>query len=37
MAEPFCAILDAVAAGKIWKHRHELYGQLLHESAQTLY
>lgn len=37
LAEPFCAILDAVAAGKIWKHRHELYGQLLHESAQTLY
>jgi len=37
MAEPFCAILDAVAEGKIWKHRHELYGQLLHESAQTLY
>jgi ribosome biogenesis GTPase len=37
MAEPFCAILDAVAQGKIWKHRHELYGQLLHESAQTLY
>ena len=37
LAEPFCAILDAVAEGKIWKHRHELYGQLLHESAQTLY
>jgi ribosome biogenesis GTPase len=37
LAEPFCAILDAVAAGKISKMRHELYGQLLHESAQTLY
>jgi ribosome biogenesis GTPase len=37
LAEPFCAILDAVAAGKISRMRHELYGQLLHESAQTLY
>jgi len=37
LAEPQCAILDAVAAGKINKLRHELYGQLLHESAQTLY
>lgn len=37
LAEPQCAILDAVAAGKISKLRHELYGQLLHESAQTLY
>jgi len=37
LAEPQCAILDAVAAGKIAKLRHELYAQLLHESAQTLY
>lgn len=37
LAEPQCAVLDAVAAGKIAKHRHELYAQLLHESAQTLY
>ena len=37
LAEPQCAVLDAVAAGKIARHRHELYGQLLHESAQTLY
>jgi len=37
LAEPQCAVLDAVAAGKITRMRHELYGQLLHESAQTLY
>ncbi len=37
LAEPQCAILDAVADGKIAKIRHELYAQLLHESAQTLY
>jgi ribosome biogenesis GTPase len=37
VAEPFCAVLDAVKAGKISKFRHELYVQLLHESAQTLY
>lgn len=37
LAEPQCAVLDAVAAGKIARMRHELYGQLLHESAQTLY
>jgi ribosome biogenesis GTPase len=37
LIEPQCAILDAVKAGKIAKFRHELYGQLLHESAQTLY
>lgn len=37
LAEPQCAILDAVGAGKISKMRHELYAQLLHESAQTLY
>lgn len=37
LAEPQCAILDAVADGRIARMRHELYGQLLHESAQTLY
>jgi len=37
LAEPQCAVLDAVAAGKIARMRHELYAQLLHESAQTLY
>jgi ribosome biogenesis GTPase len=37
LAEPQCAVLTAVAEGKIARHRHELYGQLLHESAQTLY
>jgi ribosome biogenesis GTPase len=37
LIEPQCAILDAVKAGKISRMRHELYGQLLHESAQTLY
>ncbi|WP_426111198.1 ribosome small subunit-dependent GTPase A [Massilia sp. PWRC2] len=37
LIEPQCAILQAVAEGKIAKFRHQLYGQLLHESAQTLY
>jgi ribosome biogenesis GTPase len=37
LAEPQCAILQAVADGKIARLRHELYAQLLHESAQTLY
>jgi ribosome biogenesis GTPase len=37
LQEPQCAILTALAEGKIARHRHELYGQLLHESAQTLY
>jgi len=37
LAEPQCAILGAVEEGKIAKIRHELYAQLLHESAQTLY
>ena len=37
LQEPQCAVLDAVASGKIARYRHELYGQLLHESAQTLY
>jgi ribosome biogenesis GTPase len=37
LAEPQCAVLTAVADGKIAKMRHELYAQLLHESSQTLY
>jgi ribosome biogenesis GTPase len=37
LAEPQCAVLDAVKDGKIARIRHELYAQLLHESAQTLY
>ncbi|WP_020652601.1 ribosome small subunit-dependent GTPase A [Massilia niastensis] len=37
LAEPQCAVLEAVAEGKIARMRHELYGQLLHESSQTLY
>ena len=37
LIEPQCAILTAVAEGKIAKFRHALYGQLLHESSQTLY
>jgi ribosome biogenesis GTPase len=37
LIEPQCAILDAVEQGKIARMRHTLYGQLLHESAQTLY
>ncbi len=37
LIEPSCAVLAAVGAGKITRMRHTLYGQLLHESAQTLY
>ncbi len=37
LIEPQCAVLSAVADGKITKMRHTLYGQLLHESSQTLY
>ncbi|MEC5163073.1 ribosome biogenesis GTPase / thiamine phosphate phosphatase [Janthinobacterium sp. CG_23.3] len=37
LIEPQCAVLAAVAEGKIARMRHTLYGQLLHESAQTLY
>ncbi len=37
LIEPSCAVLTAVAEGKIARMRHTLYGQLLHESAQTLY
>jgi len=37
LIEPQCAVLAAVEEGKIARFRHTLYGQLLHESAQTLY
>lgn len=37
LIEPQCAVLAAVQEGKIAKMRHTLYGQLLHESSQTLY
>jgi ribosome biogenesis GTPase len=37
LAEPQCAILQAVEDGKVARLRHGLYAQLLHESAQTLY
>ena len=37
LIEPQCTILAAVQEGKIARFRHTLYGQLLHESAQTLY
>lgn len=37
LAEPQCAILDAVKADRIAPMRHALYAQLLHESSQTLY
>jgi ribosome biogenesis GTPase len=37
LIEPQCAVLAAVEEGKIARMRHTLYGQLLHESSQTLY
>jgi ribosome biogenesis GTPase len=37
LTEPQCAVLQAVADGKIARMRQELYAQLLHESSQTLY
>jgi len=37
LSEPDCAVLGAVEQGRIARMRHTLYGQLLHESAQTLY
>jgi len=37
LAEPQCAVLEAVKEGKIARIRHALYAQLLHESGQTLY
>ncbi len=35
--EPQCAVLAAVADGRIAKMRHALYAQLLHESSQVVY
>lgn len=37
LSEPACGVLAAVESGQIARMRHTLYGQLLHESAQTLY
>lgn len=37
LAEPDCAVLAAVKAGKIAPMRHALYAQLVHESSQKLY
>jgi ribosome small subunit-dependent GTPase A len=37
LAEPGCAILDAVKAGDISPMRHRLYEQLLHETTQKVY
>ena len=37
LIEPNCAILAALAEGKILPYRHALYRQLLHESSQKLY
>lgn len=37
LKEPGCAILQAVADGRIAAARHALYAQLLHESSQVVY
>lgn len=37
LIEPQCAVLAALADGKILPYRHALYQQLLHESSQKLY
>jgi ribosome biogenesis GTPase len=37
LAEPGCAVLEAVEAGKINPDRHGLYRQLVHESSQKDY
>ncbi|WAW11139.1 ribosome small subunit-dependent GTPase A [Oxalobacter vibrioformis] len=37
LAEPGCAILEAVEAGGISPMRHRLYTQLLHEASQKVY
>jgi ribosome biogenesis GTPase / thiamine phosphate phosphatase len=37
LAEPQCAVLQAVQDGKVARMRHDLYAQLVHESSQTLY
>ncbi|MGN6807623.1 MAG: ribosome small subunit-dependent GTPase A [Trinickia sp.] len=34
--EPGCAILEAVAAGRIARERHALYAQLVHEAGQIV-
>lgn len=34
--EPGCAVLDAVERGAVSPMRHQLYRQLVHESAQTI-
>jgi len=34
--EPGCAILEAVAAGRIARERHALYAQLVHEAGQVV-
>lgn len=37
LTEPGCAVLQAMADGKITVMRHRLYAQLLHESTQKTY
>ncbi|MBR7070263.1 MAG: ribosome small subunit-dependent GTPase A [Oxalobacter sp.] len=37
LTEPGCAILEAVAEGSISQMRHDLYRQLVHESAQKVW
>lgn len=37
LTEPGCAVLGAIETGEIAAMRHDLYRQLVHESAQTLY
>ena len=37
LTEPGCAILEAVAEGRISPMRHELYRQLVHESDQKVF
>lgn len=37
LAEPGCAILQAVEKGEISPARHRLYAQLVHESSQKVY
>ena len=37
LAEPGCAVLEAIQAGQIDLERHGLYRQLLHESSQKVY
>jgi ribosome biogenesis GTPase len=37
LAEPGCAVLEAIQTGQIDLERHGLYRQLLHESSQKVY